>query len=453
MESAWPILGRLSAVIGLVIANGFFVAAELALVKVRETQLEAQVRRGHRRARVAQLLIRNLDTTISATQLGITLASLGLGVLVEPVFAALLDPLFQSLRVTSGTVRHTTTILLGFFVNAYLLIVVGELTPKALAIRQTLPVALGTARPLRWFCRIAYPFIWVLEHSAQWLLRQLGIEAADEGERAHSEEELRLLLATSPGAGARGQFGRNIVLNALELRHRVARDVMRPRQEIVGLDAAASIAECLDVAERTRYSRFPITEGGDLDRTLGVVHIKDLYAMRIKARTGRDLLPAVRKLIYVPPTARLEKLLQLFLERRLHFALVVDEYGGTLGMVTIENILEEVVGQIQDEFDQEKPLCVKLDERTWELDGALPLHQLADLIGESIHEEGLTTTSGWITQRVGGFPKVGDVLLLIYCELRVEEMDGMRVARVRLTRRGPDDASMAGRPDSSLPTS
>ena len=212
---------------------------------------------------------------------------------------------------------------------------------------------------------------------------------------------------------------------------------MRPRKEIVALDTEASMAECLDLAEKTRYSRFPLCERGDLDKTLGVIHIKDLYAMRPKARKGADLFPVCRKLIYVPETARLEKLLQLFLERKLHFAIVVDEYGGTVGMATLENILEELVGQIQDEFDQEKPLLVKKDERTWEVDGALPLHELADLVGEPLKEEGVTTTSGLVTQRLGGFPNEGDTLTLGPFELRVQQMDGARVARLKLTRR-PD---------------
>ena len=189
-----------------------------------------------------------------------------------------------------------------------------------------------------------------------------------------------------------------------------------------------------EVAEKTRYSRFPLCEGGDLDRTLGVVHIKDLYALRIKAQTGRDLLPAARKLIYVPETARLEKLFQLFLDRKLHLAIVVDEYGGTVGMVTLENILEELVGQIQDEFDQEKPLLIRLEQGVWEVAGNLPLHELGELIGEPLVEEGITTTSGLVTHRLGGFPKVGDVLTIGRCELRVEEMDGPRVAKLKLTR-------------------
>jgi len=331
------------------------VAAELALVRIRDTQIEALVIKGHRRAKIVRRLTKNLDSTISAIQFGITLASLGLGVLVEPVFEALLAPFFNAFHVQSPAVRHTVAISVGFLINIFLLIVVGELGPKALAIRKTLPVALWTARPLSWFAWITFPVVWLLNHSAQWMLRKLGIQPSHDGERAHSEEELRLLFASSQRQSGATRLGREIVLNALDLRRRVVREVMRPRQEIMGLSTEASITECLDVAEKTRFSRFPLCEGGDLDRTLGVVHFKDLFAMRLKARSGADLTAVARKLIYVPETARLEKLLQLFLERRLHFAMVVDEYGGTVGMVTLENILEELVGQIQDEFDQEKP--------------------------------------------------------------------------------------------------
>ncbi|MGV3757134.1 MAG: transporter associated domain-containing protein, partial [Verrucomicrobiota bacterium] len=193
--------------------------------------------------------------------------------------------------------------------------------------------------------------------------------------------------------------------------------------------------EWLEVGEKTRYSRFTLCEEGDADKTLGVVHFKDLYALRSRAKTGRDLKPVARKLIYVPETARLEKVLALFMERKLHFAIVVDEYGGTTGMVTLENILEELVGQIQDEFDQEKPLLVKLSETMWDIDGALPLHELGELVGEELQEEGITTTSGWVTHMKGGFPKKGDELIIGEFVLRVEEMDMTRVARLRLTQK------------------
>ncbi len=425
---------KIFAVLGLVLANGFFVAAELAMVKIRDTQLDALVLKGRRRAIIARRLLGNLDATISATQVGITLASLGLGVLVEPVFEALLAPVFMWLHVESESVQHTAAILVGFLTNTFLLIVAGELVPKSLAIRRTLPVALWIAHPLYWFYRAAYPFIWLLNHTAQWFLNRLGIEVASEAEGAHSEEELRMLFSVAQKHSGGTLLGREIVLNALDLRRRVVREVMRPRREIVGLDTTASLAECLDVAEKTRFSRFPLCEGGNPDRTLGIVHIKDLYALRLRAKCGADLFPAARKIIYVPETARLEKLLSLFLERKLHFAIVVDEYGGTVGMVTLENILEELVGQIQDEFDQEKPLLVKTGDHSWEADGALPLHELSELVHEPLAEEGITTASGWLTYRLGGFPKEGDVVTAGDCELRVEAVDDRRVARLSVTR-------------------
>ena len=425
---------KILAVAALVLLNAFFVAAELALVRVRATQLDTPAARGNRRAGVARHIIANIDAYLGATQFGITLASMGLGVVVQPVFRHLLEPVFLLAGIASPQAQATVAICVGFFINSYLLIVVGELAPKAIAIRKTMQTALAVATPLRWFFRLSYPFIWVLNHSAQWLIRRLGIETATEVRGGHSEEELRLLLssvAPFPGAPA---FSRGIALNALDLRQRVVRDAMRPRHEIVVLDTAASLAECLDLAEKTRYSRFPLCQGGDVDKSLGVVHIKDLYALRIRAHSGADLVPVARKLIYVPEMGRLEKLLQMFLEQKLHLAIVVDEYGGTLGLVTLENILEELVGQIQDEFDQETPLLSRTGHNTWDASGTLPLHELEEIAGEPLQEEGITTVSGWVTQRLGGFPKAGDVLTVGACKLRVEEMEGMRVARLSIIR-------------------
>ncbi|MBI3418502.1 MAG: HlyC/CorC family transporter [Verrucomicrobia bacterium] len=425
---------KILVLLALVLVNGFFVAAELALIKIRDTQLDTLIIKGHRRAKIVRRLIANLDSVISVTQLGITLCTLGLGAFQEEFFHELLTPVFGWLDVTSVQFRHASAFVVGTLINSFLIVVIGELVPKALAIRQTLSTALWISQPLEWFKVLSFPFVWLLNHSAQQLLRWAGIEPASESAQSHSEEELRLLVATSQKHSGATPFGRDIVLNALDLRRRIARQVMRPRQQIVGLSTEASIGECLDVAEKSRYSRFPLCEGGDLDKTLGIVHIKDLYAMRLKARAGRDLLPVARKIIYVPETARLEKLLQLFLDRKLHFAIVVDEYGGTVGMVTLENILEELVGQIQDEFDQEKPLAVRISDGLWELDGTLPLHELSELVVEPLSEEGISTTSGWVTHRLGGFPKPGDTIPVGRCELTVDEMDGPRVARLKLKR-------------------
>jgi CBS domain containing-hemolysin-like protein len=419
---------KILAVLALVLLNGFFVAAELALVRIRDSQLASLAEKGNRRAKTARHILAHIDVYIGATQFGITMVSLGLGMAVEPVFHDLLEPLFNLLGVASESLRHHIALGVGFFTNCYLLIVAGELVPKAVAIRRTLQAALWTAGPLVWFYRLAYPFIWLLNRSSQVILKWLGI-GADELHGAQSEEELRVILAAAQGSPDR----RNLILNALDLRHRTAREVMRPRNEVTVFDSAATIAECLAIAEKTRYSRFPICDDGDPDKARGVIHIKDLYAFRERAKTAADLLPLARKLICVPETARLEKLLKRFLEKKSHFAFVVDEFGGALGIVTLENAMEALVGQIQDEFDAEATQFIRRSDNVWEVSGTLPLHDLENIIGPVTHDESVATASGWVTQRLGGFPKTGDVFVAGNYELHVEAMDGLRVAKLKIT--------------------
>jgi CBS domain containing-hemolysin-like protein len=419
---------KILALLALVALNGFFVAAEFALVRIRETQLDILVARGWRRAKMARHIVRNLNSYLSATQLGITMASLGLGWIGEPVFVALLSPVLGFFGVESATWLHSLSFAIGFSALTFLHITVGELAPKWMTIQKPMPVALGAAYPLQWFYLAFYPFNRLLNRAARLLLEKAGISPDGASDSPQSEEELRLVLSSAKSA----PVGRNILLNALDLRHRIAREVMRPRQEVVAFNTEAAMADCLALAEKTRYSRFPLCVAGDLDKMQGVVHIKDLYASRETARTAADLLPSARPLIYIPETARLEKLLQLFLDRKAHFAVVVDEYGGTTGIVTLENVLETLVGQIQDEFDSEKSELVRLSENIWEAAGTLPLHELEKIIGQMPHDEGVATASGWLTERLGGFPKTGDATSIGACELRVEEMDGRRVARFKI---------------------
>jgi CBS domain containing-hemolysin-like protein len=439
---------KILAVLALVLMNALFVTAELAMVRIRDSQLASLAAKGNRRAKTARHILAHLDVYIGATQFGITLASLGMGMAVAPVFHDLLQPLFQLAGVTSESVRQNVALGVGFFTNCYLLIVAGELVPKAVAIRRTLPAALLTASPLAWFYRISFPFIWLLNRSSQLVLKWLGV-TADELSGAQSEEELRVILGAAQGSPDR----RNLMLNALDLRHRTAREVMRPRNEVTVFDAAATIAECLALAERTRYSRFPICDDGDPDKARGVIHIKDLYAFRERAKTAADLLPLARKLICVPETARLERLLQRFLEKKSHFAFVVDEYGGTLGIVTLENAIEAIVGQIQDEFDVEATQFIRRGENTWEVSGTLPLHDLERIIGPVQHDENVATASGWVTQRLGGFPKTGDLIPAGDYELHVDEMDGLRVARLKITQiRFPESTTTISRREPPKPS-
>jgi len=427
------------AVAVLVFLNGFFVAAEFALVKLRETQLEPLVARGHRRASMTRHILKNLDAYLSACQLGITLASLALGYVGHPIFDKLLTPVYSwqfdgTPLVQEEYWRHTISIGVGFVVITVLHIVVGEQAPKWFAIQRPLPTSLLVAYPLRWFYWVMYPFIWMLNTCALWLLRKVGLEMGDDHGHSHSEEELRMMIGAGGDGSSKDAFRRDLVLNAFDLKNRVARDVMRPRREIVGFNTNFDIEECLEVAEQTRHSRFPLCVDGNLDQTHGVIHIKDLFAQRKLAKSAIDLADYSRDLVYAPETARLEGLLQIFLNRKLHFGLVVNEYGDTVGMITLENILEELVGQIQDEFDHEKPLFEQLEDDIWSLQGAMPLHELAELTGEDCDENGVTTVSGLITKRLGSFPKVGDILQLGCYEIRVEQTFRLQVEQARLTR-------------------
>ena len=441
---------QLAAVPLLVLLNGFFVAAEFALVKIRDTQLETLVLNGHRRAKVARRIVHNLDAALSSTQLGITLASLGLGWVGKPVFASLLAPVLKHFNVDPAQ-ADWLAFAVGFTAITFLHIVAGELAPKSLAIQKPLATSLWVAQPLHWFHLLFYPVIWMLNHAAFWLLRQFGIQPVNEAELAHSEEEIRLLLVETRRHASGPTLGQDIALNAFALRQRHVREVMRPRHEIVALNTEDSIAECLALARRTRYSRFPLCEGGDLDKTLGVVSSKDLVDVQPEAKRGHDLAVVARKIIFVPESARLEKLLTLFLQRKLHLALVVDEYGGTVGLLTLENVLEELVGPIEDEFDQEEPLLQQTGAQAWELNGSLPAHKLAELIGERCDQsEGISTVSGLLTKRLSRFPRPGDAVAMGPWDLRVEGMMGTRVARVKLTRRA--ESSKRARNEAASPS-
>lgn len=444
-HEAGSVIGKAVAALVIVGLNAFFVAAEFALVRVRDTQLQPLVKQGSRRAILARHITRHIDAYLSTSQLGITLCGLGMGALVEPLFSELLEPLFGAMGVEALEVRRTAAFVVGFVVNSFLLIAIGEIAPKSLALRRAVPISLIVAHPLWLIYWTFFPFIWCLNATAQWALTKIGIHAPIDGDGAHSDEELRLIIASSQRRGEGAGLGHDVVLNALDLRRRLAREVMQPRPEIVALDTSVSVEDCVRLAEETRYSRFPLCEDGDLDRTLGVIHVKDLYAQRSVRKTAAELRPIARSLIYIPETARLERVLQFLLEERLHMAVVVDEYGGTVGLVTLENILEELVGQIQDEFDQERPLMTDLGEGQWELAGRLPLHDLAHLVGEPLAQPGITSVSGWVTHRLGGFPREGDTVPVGGFVLRVEETRGARVIRLHLSRMPAGSTGRAGK--------
>lgn len=411
----------------LVGVNGFFVAAEFALAKVRPTQIEPYVLRGDRRGKTAAHMLSHLDAYLSATQLGITLASLALGWVGEPAFVWLLDPLLQRLPGITPAVVHSVALTTAFVTISALHIVLGELVPKSLAIRRPEGVSLWVAMPLTGFYWLMFPAIWLLNHTANLLLRLVGLKPATESELAHSEEEVRLLLGSSESSHL-SDAKRDLLTNVFELSDRVARQVMLPRADVVFLSTTRTVAENLEIARRSGHTRFPLCDG-DLDHPLGLVHIKDLFRA---GKAPADLAEVKRPLPFVPETQTLDRLLTRMLDERVHLVAVVDEYGGVSGIVTLENVLEEIVGQIQDEFDHEKPELTRREEGGYLVSGAMLVVDLEDELGLEFSPRDEDTIAGVVLSELGRPPQVGDTVEVGPLRLEVVELDRNRIRLLRL---------------------
>jgi len=437
------LLLKLGAIAVLVLLNGFFVAAEFALVKVRGSQLEALQSDGNRRAAIARQVISNLDAYLSACQLGITLASLGLGWIGEPFLARMLQPLFALASIQSQPVIRATSFALAFSIITFLHIVLGEQAPKILAIRKALATSIVISPPLRLFYFLFRPAIWFLNASSNWVLKHIfRIDPIAEGEVSHSEEELRLILDQSEKSDEVSSLGRDLLVNALDLRRRVIRDIMTPRGEVVFLDIEESFEENVKKALESRHTRFPLCRG-HLDNTIGLIHIKELVPMMRDPQP--DLLRIRRDIIPVPEMMSLEKLLNLFLTRHAHLAIVVDEYGGTVGMVTLENVLEEIVGDIQDEFDAEKAEFRKINENEFSIDGAVGLYELQDLAGLELESADVSTIGGYVTHLLGHLPKQGEQVRIDNYLVTISQTDGRRVGQLHFRKMNDVDAQRAAR--------
>jgi len=436
-DSPVIILGKLAVILGLVALNAFFVASEFAIVKVRNSQLDALEDEGNLRAVFAKHIRGHLDAYLSATQLGITLASLALGWIGEQFLAHMLEPAFLLANVHSHALVSTISITLAFIGITFLHIVFGELAPKYLAIGNPISVTLMLARPLGAFYILFKPAIWILNKSSNFFLQKLlRIKPVAGSELAHSEEELRLILDESERSDEVSELGRDLLVNALDLRQRVVRDIMTPRGEVVFLDLEESFEQNLKKAFESRHTRFPLCRG-HLDNAVGLIHIKELMPMMRDPQP--DLLRIKRELIPVPEMMSLEKLLNLFLTRHAHLAIVVDEYGGTVGMVTLENVLEEIVGDIQDEFDSEKSEFRKINETEFSVDGALGLYELRDLAGLELESADVSTIGGYVTHLLGHLPKQGEQVRINDYLVTISQTDGRRVGQLHFRKQNADD--------------
>jgi len=425
----------------LVLLNAFFVAAEFAIVRVRATRMTALAEGGDWRARAVLGAQRRLDAFLSATQLGITLTSLGLGWIGEPVFAVLLQPLFALLGIESAQALHNTSVAVAFALITFLHIVVGELAPKSYAIRATERVALLVALPMRLFQVVFAPALWLLARAASATLGLIGVRAETSGELAHSEEELRLLLAESHRVGVLSGSKRELLENVMDYTGRMARYVMIPRADIAHLSLARSLEENLAVVTHDAYTRFPLVSS-DIDHVIGMVHVKDLFNRRDQLRSSEDLAAIKREILFVPETRPLDLLQRDFQQRRTHMAIVVDEYGGTSGLVTLEDVIEELIGEIQDEFDREPPSVVETPQGLV-FDGLTLVDDVAERLGIKLPETAdVSTLGGFVTARIGRMPRPGDKISVDGYDLKVVEVRGRRVTKVLAARR-PEFAAEA----------
>lgn len=422
-----PILFQLLLVIFLIAMNGFFVAAEFACVKIRPSRLETLIQEGSRQAKYAKKLTDHLDASLSVTQLGITLASLGLGWVGEPAVATLILPVTHAVGL-DDVIGHTISLALAFSIITGLHIVLGELTPKTMAIQNVEKIMLSVALPMLVFHRVMYPFVWLLNHVANWVAHRMGFHTASEGDDAHTEEEIRLLMEESHRQGLIDDTEVDFVDNVFDFTDLNVREIMTPRTDMVCLYLEDTMDENLHTILEEQLTRYPICHE-DKDHIVGFLHVKDLMRVMAEGRKP-NLRRLARKALIVPESMDVSVLLKTMQKQRSQMAIVVDEYGGTAGMVTIEDIVEEIVGDIQDEFDEERPTAERRGKRIFSVDAKMLLEELEDILEIDIEDEDVDTVGGWLYDQIGQTPRVGQMAAAGGNLFYVEEVDGVRITRV-----------------------
>ncbi|MBC7399608.1 MAG: HlyC/CorC family transporter [Mucilaginibacter sp.] len=391
----------------LVFLNGFFVAAEFALVRVRSSQIELKVKTGSRVARLTRSIMANLSGYLAATQLGITIASLGLGVVGEDVFTRVMLNMFKMFGVEIKSVLIiNTSHVFAFIVITVLSIVFGELAPKRLAIQSSVRTALAISAPLRIFFVMFKPIIWLLNNFANFILKSLGINAV-QGETHHSSEELQYLLEQGKETGALDSTEHELIQNVFDFNERVVKNIMIPRTKISGIEVNATKEELLEVLITEGYSRIPVYDEV-IDKIVGIVHAKDV--LPLLARNEEIVLKnIIRKPYFIPETKKINDLMAELQQKRIQIAIVSDEFGGTAGMVTLEDIVEELVGEIQDEYDEEKPIVEALNDREFIVNALAPIYDVNGHLPHDLPEDGdFDTVSGWLGDIFGKIPDVGE---------------------------------------------
>ena len=418
--------------------NGFFVAAEFALVRVRETRIAQLEQEGSARARTVRAALQDLDAYLSACQVGITIASLGLGWVGEPAISELIRPVFSLLGLENESVVEIVAVALGFAIITYAHLVFGEQAPKYFSIQLAEKTALWIARPLKVLMLLFSPMVWLVNASTNFVLKPWGIRLGEETE-PHSEEELRIMISSSATSGVLDPQERDYINNVFDFGDTVAREVMVPRPDIEALPSDAPLEVLVEEAAFGRYTRYPVYEE-DLDHIMGVVHVKDLFRAAKEEPENFDLKSLIRDCLVVPENKRIEEILREFQKRKLQVAIVIDEWGSVEGLVTIEDVLEELVGEIQDEFDEDEAAIEPLSENVYAIDGRIPITEVNERFDLDLPNEDFDTIGGFVLGSLGRPPEPGDTVEVDDGSvLRVKSVDGPRVSILTFDRRDIPD--------------
>lgn len=427
----------------LIALTAFFVASEFAIIRIRSSRIDQLIEEGSKNAIVVKKIITNLDEYLSACQLGITVTALGLGWLGEPTVEDLISPLLAGVNIPES-ITHVVALIIAFAVVTFLHVVVGELAPKTLAIQKAEFVSLAAARPLILFYKVMFPFIWALNGAARLTTRMFGLKQVSEHELAHTEEELRIILSESYKSGEINQSEFKYVNKIFEFDNRIAKEIMVPRTEIVSLSKDDTLEEFLKIAQVEKFTRYPIIDG-DKDHIIGMVNIKEVMTDLISNQklTDKTLESYTRPIIRVIDSIPIHDLLVKMQKDRIHMAILMDEYGGTSGLVTVEDILEEIVGEIRDEFDMDEvPMVRKVNDDHYIIDAKVLVSEVNDLLGLEIDDEDVDTIGGWIlTENYEA--KEGDILHFEQYTFKIQEMEEHHIKYVEITKNSPVDKTVA----------
>ncbi|WP_420491401.1 hemolysin family protein [Neobacillus drentensis] len=422
-------------IILLIVLTGFFVAIEFAIVKVRTSRIEQLLAEGESRAAAAQRVVTHLDEYLSACQLGITVTALGLGWLGEPTVEKLFHPVLAALNINEA-VTHFLSFTLAFVVVTFIHVVAGELAPKTFAIQKAEQITLWFAKPIIWFYKLMFPFIWLLNHSARLLVGMFGLKPASEHEMAHSEEELRILLSESYKSGEINRNEWRYVNNIFEFDERLAKEIMVPRTEMCCISLGDTPEEIAQKLGREKFTRYPVVER-DKDHVLGMLNVKMLLTQRFMNKSsqqewnlGSHIQPVITAIENIP----IHNLLLMMQKERTHMAILLDEYGGTAGLVTVEDIIEEIVGEVRDEFDgDEVPAIRTIIPRThYIIDAKVAIQRVNELLGIDLSADGIETLGGWfLTERSA---QIDDDAVVVAegFEFRVSESEGFHIKYVEV---------------------